>query len=462
MQTTGGVVGSNNGTVENCYNTGGVSGTSSIGGVGGVVGSNDGVVRNCYNTGTVNGSDYVGGVVGHGFKGSSIKGCYNAGSVNGDDYVGGVIGFNLGELKRCFFDRDVFSGNSVGFSDSEEGFVTVAGMTTDEFKNGTVAYMLGDAFGQNLSEGGDLLPVFRTEDNVVYYDWVQGVYTNHGHVWTYTADGATITATCSNKDGDCSAPVQTVTLVAPVDTVYNGVRKEPDFEGTVDGGVPRLTYTSDATSVGTHTVSMSWGDATASVTFTITPCPHENFTDGVCDHCDHTAPCADGDLDHACDVCNALLAHTDGDDADHLCDYCWCDIGEACYDIRKDHVCDECGATGMGEHKAEAGRHKCGYCARTITKCADTDIDGLCDTCGELLDVEIYVLAGVTAVGYSVADAIANATLDALETAADHVTEEAETLTTAGYNEVIKPAAEALDSILEAINGVFSCVRGWF
>ena len=56
----GGVCGFNGGTIENCYNTGDVSGTgtSSYGYVyaGGVCGWNTGTIQNCYNTGEVSGA----------------------------------------------------------------------------------------------------------------------------------------------------------------------------------------------------------------------------------------------------------------------------------------------------------------------------------------------------------------------------------------------------------------------
>ena len=66
---TGGVVGSNSGTVENCYNTGAVRGGDMYCYAGGVVGHNSGIVENCHNTGTVRGSSgdgpsSTGGVVG--------------------------------------------------------------------------------------------------------------------------------------------------------------------------------------------------------------------------------------------------------------------------------------------------------------------------------------------------------------------------------------------------------------
>ena len=99
----GGVVGYNGGTVENCYNTGSVSGNS----VGGVVGYNSGTVENCYNTGSVSGETTVnvGGVVGYNHSDGSVTNSYNTGAVSGGEEVGGVVGQNFGNgiVTGCYF-----------------------------------------------------------------------------------------------------------------------------------------------------------------------------------------------------------------------------------------------------------------------------------------------------------------------------------------------------------------------
>jgi len=87
----GGVVGSNNGTVENCYITGNVYGSHQS--FGGVVGENTGgTVRNCSFDGKVTGNHNVGGVVA--YNDGTVESCYAIGYVAGNDYVGGVVGSN--------------------------------------------------------------------------------------------------------------------------------------------------------------------------------------------------------------------------------------------------------------------------------------------------------------------------------------------------------------------------------
>ena len=73
----GGICGSNEGTIEGCYNTGYIEATSD--GAGGICGYNNNAnakIKNCYNTGTLDG-DFSGGICGANMNGS-ISECYNA------------------------------------------------------------------------------------------------------------------------------------------------------------------------------------------------------------------------------------------------------------------------------------------------------------------------------------------------------------------------------------------------
>ncbi|MBD5205339.1 MAG: T9SS type A sorting domain-containing protein [Bacteroidales bacterium] len=83
------------GTVERCFTTGTVVGTSIC--VGGLVGENlAGLVSDCYSGATVeNPDDYAtGGLAGK--NSGTIKNTYAAGDVTGHDYVGGLVGANYG------------------------------------------------------------------------------------------------------------------------------------------------------------------------------------------------------------------------------------------------------------------------------------------------------------------------------------------------------------------------------
>ena len=144
----GGVVGQNSGSVENCYNTGTVTGTYSY--VGGVVGYNSGPVKNCYNTGNISGeisseaySNTSGGVVG--LNSGSVENCYNTGAVNISGNIsfgtsGGVVGRNdSGTVKNCYNTGNISGGVSGG----------VVGVNISSVTN---CYNIGDVSG-NTSGG---------------------------------------------------------------------------------------------------------------------------------------------------------------------------------------------------------------------------------------------------------------------------------------------------------------------
>ena len=178
----GGVVGFNNGTVDNCYNEGSVSGTESR--VGGVVGDTlGGTVTNNYNKGTVSGSSKVGGVLGHNSYGT-VSDCYNTGDVIGTDksvaateqYVGGVVGQNeggemggnfYGTVSNCYntgnvIGTDYYIGGVVGqnkggtVSDSYNiGNISGNGNvgSNNQYVGGVVGYNDGGTVQNSYNEG---------------------------------------------------------------------------------------------------------------------------------------------------------------------------------------------------------------------------------------------------------------------------------------------------------------------
>ena len=105
----GGLVGWNAETITNSYATASVSGTGED--VGGLVGSNGlGTIENSYATGSVSGVNYVGGLAGWNGEDSSITNSYAAGPVNGVDYAGGLVGFASGGIITSSYSRGSVSG----------------------------------------------------------------------------------------------------------------------------------------------------------------------------------------------------------------------------------------------------------------------------------------------------------------------------------------------------------------
>ncbi len=163
----GGVVGSNNpdGTVRNCHSVGSVNSTASY--VGGVVGFNhaDGIVENCSNTGTIsNDGNFVGGVVGDNY--GTVQNCYNTGAVSGTGIrVGGVLGINgaSGTVTNCYYlNGCAKDGNSVtqfGIGNATAGSTTpdeagkTTAMSSDQFASGEACADLGNHIGLDVANG---------------------------------------------------------------------------------------------------------------------------------------------------------------------------------------------------------------------------------------------------------------------------------------------------------------------
>ena len=97
-QATGGIAGSNYGTITNCHVTSGtISTTTFI--VGGIAGSNRGTISGCSNGAAISGTgseSSVGGIMGtlNYARYPTVVGCLNSGSVSGpsNGHVGGIVG----------------------------------------------------------------------------------------------------------------------------------------------------------------------------------------------------------------------------------------------------------------------------------------------------------------------------------------------------------------------------------
>ena len=152
----GGVCGLNDyGTIENCYNTGEVSGTGTstdgAGYDGGVCGRNTGTIENCYNTGEVSGIYgfvYAGGVCGANGNSATIINCYNTGDVSGTSsygfaYAGGVCGLNdYGTIENCYNTGEV---SGTGTSTDGSGYAGgVCGWNTGTIENCYFLFGTGD------------------------------------------------------------------------------------------------------------------------------------------------------------------------------------------------------------------------------------------------------------------------------------------------------------------------------
>ena len=127
----GSVAGSNNGgRIENCSNTGVVSGSEIVGGISGY---NKGSVYYCLNYSTVTGSYSTGGIVGRS-EGGLIEGCGNLGDLlSGTSSMGGVCGYlqNSG-ISNSFNKGNIYSGQ---YSGGISGYLRSASSYSAEIEN---------------------------------------------------------------------------------------------------------------------------------------------------------------------------------------------------------------------------------------------------------------------------------------------------------------------------------------
>lgn len=116
MVSTGNYIGSIAGyavggcNIENCFNSGKVTGNRYVGGLFGIL---DGDISNCYNTGNIKSIDDVGGLSGE--CSGNISNCYNIGEVISTGYrVGGVFGNYSGNITNCYNVGSVTGKQDVG------------------------------------------------------------------------------------------------------------------------------------------------------------------------------------------------------------------------------------------------------------------------------------------------------------------------------------------------------------
>lgn len=102
------------------------------------------------------------------------------------------------------------------------------------------------------------------------YSCCEGIAETTGHSYTYTADGSVLTEKCSNGCGH-----QAIASIVPREAIYTGSEITDAAtisydSGTWAGDEPVLSFENNV-NVGTATVKMTAGDATASTTFKINP-----------------------------------------------------------------------------------------------------------------------------------------------------------------------------------------------
>ena len=193
--TVGSFCGSNNGIIQNCYNTGSVKGTADYSQlIGGIAGRNYGTIRLSYNTGEVSAESAIaGGICGDASGQAVIENCYNTGAVSAQWSVGGICGqldspasisncYNTGSLTvsegyQSFMHGIAASGNNPVAAQSNEitnsyylnqASTEDGGRTQAQFKSGEIAYLLNGSTSQGKLIFGQTIGGANAQDAPVF------------------------------------------------------------------------------------------------------------------------------------------------------------------------------------------------------------------------------------------------------------------------------------------------------
>lgn len=147
---TGGLVGENEGVIRRCYATGDIDGGMYSWASGGLVATNNGVILDSYSTGDITGGIiYAGGLVGENddqsYSINFISNCYSTGDVDTSAccFFGGLIGLNAssGKISNCFWDIDAQSHGTTESICNQQGngiITNVAGLSTEQMQQKAV------------------------------------------------------------------------------------------------------------------------------------------------------------------------------------------------------------------------------------------------------------------------------------------------------------------------------------
>jgi len=142
--STGGLVGVNYGKITNSNANVRVSGTGDS--IGGLIGNtSNGTVDNNYAIGSVTGKKIIGGLIGTGTANTSISNNYAIGDVSGEMYIGGLIGYSG---YNTSLDKNYATGNVTGSEVQVGGLI---GYSSDEVVSNSFA--LGNVTGYRLVGG---------------------------------------------------------------------------------------------------------------------------------------------------------------------------------------------------------------------------------------------------------------------------------------------------------------------
>ncbi len=196
----GGVVGYNGGIVQDCTNTGLVSGVYSS--IGGIVGFNDtnATVNICTNQGEVNCNENVNGIGGiAGTNNATVTDCKNSGQITGLKTSAGIVGINNDFVTKCSNSGTITCGNSyagiVGLNNKTVSYCYNKGEII-KIDSGSQCYA-GGVVGNNGGDGSSISYCFNMGN-------VNGCYASGGILGYVSGTNSTVSNVYSIATINCS------------------------------------------------------------------------------------------------------------------------------------------------------------------------------------------------------------------------------------------------------------------
>jgi hypothetical protein len=196
-ECVGGLMGSNHGTVSNCYCNGKVNGNRLVGGL---LGSNHDNVINSYSISSVTGVEYIGGLLGH--TSASVINSYSISSVTGVEYVGGLAGGNRGTVSNSHSEGNVTGSDSVGgLVGWNYVIINSTGIVCDSYSTGSVTGYsnAGGLVGLNEQTVADSFWDIETSGQVTSDGGIGKNTTEMKVIATFSGVGWNITAVALNE-----------------------------------------------------------------------------------------------------------------------------------------------------------------------------------------------------------------------------------------------------------------------
>ncbi|WP_164914298.1 S-layer homology domain-containing protein [Aminipila luticellarii] len=109
---SGGIAGSNEGDIQQCYNKGKIIADSEAGGIVAYQNTGGGRIHECYNVGNVTSNSNAGGIAG--LSKDKIFNAYNTGDIKATNTAGGLVGLNYALVQRSYNVGDVDGDSGIG------------------------------------------------------------------------------------------------------------------------------------------------------------------------------------------------------------------------------------------------------------------------------------------------------------------------------------------------------------